>query len=99
MLLLSNRDEYYARPTQPLRWWSHNQGPRILAGQDLQAGGTWLGVNQRGWLAALTNFRSGQTQRTDTPSRGGLVEGFLRGDADAPTYLQGLAARVGDYNP
>jgi uncharacterized protein with NRDE domain len=101
LLLLSNRDEFYARPAMPLHWWGDDegQGPAILAGKDLQGGGTWLGLSRSGRLAALTNYRSPDALRSDTPSRGELVAGFLRSDLDAATYLQQLAGRTVDYNP
>lgn len=96
LLLLANRDEFYARATLPLHWW---HGDTVLAGRDLQGGGTWLGISRSGRLAALTNHRVPAPPRTDTPSRGELVANFLQGDADAAQYLQQLAARAGDYNP
>lgn len=96
LLLLGNRDEFYARPTRALHWW--NDGD-ILAGQDLQAGGTWLGVSRSGRLAALTNVRVPGAMREGTPSRGELVSAFLRGDRSAADFLQALAARAQDYNP
>ena len=101
LLLLSNRDEFYARPAMPLHWWGDDDGhsPTILAGKDLQGGGTWLGLSRSGRLAALTNYRSADALRSDTPSRGELVAGFLRDDLDAPTYLLELAGRAADYNP
>lgn len=101
LLLLSNRDEFYARPAMPLHWWGDDDGhgPAILAGKDLQGGGTWLGLSRSGRLAALTNYRSPDALRSDTPSRGELVADFLRSDLDAPTYLQQLAGRAADYNP
>ena len=78
LLLLSNRDEFYGRPALPMHWWdSAPNGTQILAGKDVQAGGTWLGVSRTGRLAALTNYRSATPQRTDTPSRGELVAAFL----------------------
>ena len=78
LLLLSNRDEFYARPCEPLHWWAPEADgePTILAGRDLQAGGTWLGMSRSGRLAALTNFRQAQPLRSDAPSRGALVTDF-----------------------
>lgn len=96
LLLIGNRDEFYARPTQGLQWWGD---AFILAGRDQQAGGTWLGVNRRGQLAALTNYRDPLTIRDTTPSRGALVADFLSGDWSSQTYLDALVGRCADYNP
>lgn len=101
LLLLANRDEFYGRPAQALHWWAPDagQGTQILAGKDLQGGGTWLGLGRNGRVAALTNFRSGTPQRSDAPSRGELVAGFLHSSLNAPTYLQQLAPQCANYNP
>lgn len=96
LLLIANRDEFYARPTAPLHWW---QDAPILAGRDLQAGGTWLGVSRSGRLAALTNHRDPANMRADAPSRGELVSAFLQTDRSADDYLSALAKRATDYNP
>ena len=96
LLLIANRDEFYARPTAPLAWW---ENAPILAGRDLQAGGTWLGVSRTGRLAALTNHRDPTKQRADAPSRGKLVSAFLQSNANARDYLTGLASRADNYNP
>lgn len=96
LLLLGNRDEFYARPTRSLHWWDDGI---ILAGQDLQAGGTWLGVSRSGRMAALTNVRAPGGMRDDTPSRGELVAAFLHNDGSAADFLQALAPRAQDYNP
>lgn len=96
LLLIANRDEFYARPTAPLAWWDDAD---ILAGRDLQAGGTWLGVSRSGRLAALTNHRDPANVRTDAPSRGELVSAFLQADSSAGDYLNALARRAADYNP
>ena len=64
LLLIANRDEYYARPTLPLQAW---KDASIFAGKDLQAGGTWLGLGQGGRLAALTNVRDFRNQRDSAP--------------------------------
>ena len=102
LLLVANRDEFYARPAQAMHWWDcHN----ILAGRDLQAGGTWLGVTRGGRLAALTNYRdfsvatSASRQRADAPSRGELATEFLNSELPALEFLQRLAGRAKQYNP
>lgn len=100
LLLLANRDEFYARPALPLHWWDPAaNGAQILAGKDVQGGGTWLGVSRTGRMAALTNYRCGTPQRSNTPSRGELVAAFLHSDQSAQDYLQQLAQHCGDYNP
>lgn len=96
LLLIANRDEFYARPTAPLQWW---QDGGILAGRDLQAGGTWLGISRSGRLAALTNHRDPANVKTDAPSRGELVSAFLQADTSASDYLTELAGRADHYNP
>lgn len=96
LLLLGNRDEFYARPTQTLHWWEDTP---ILAGKDLQAGGTWLGVGPNGRLAALTNHRQPATDNDLRPSRGELTTRFLEGEWSAHDYLSALAAVAGQYNP
>jgi len=96
LLLIANRDEFYARPTAPLHCWDDDD---ILAGRDLQAGGTWLGISRSGRLAALTNHRNPAALRADAPSRGELVSAYLQTDASALDYLTELAGRATDYNP
>jgi uncharacterized protein with NRDE domain len=96
LLLIGNRDEFYARPTQALHWWKDHQ---LLAGQDLQAGGTWLGVAPNGKLAVLTNYRDPANHRFDAPSRGHLVSDFLIHDHSIASYLQHLSQVSQVYNP
>ena len=96
LLLLANRDEYYARPALALHWWEDGQ---VLAGRDLQAGGTWLGLSRNGRMAALTNYRMAQPDDTPRPSRGSLVADFLQGHMDAPDYLHALRQQCHIYNP
>jgi uncharacterized protein with NRDE domain len=100
LVLLSNRDEFYARPALPAHWWdAEGLGPAVLAGKDLLAGGTWLGVSRQGRLAALTNYRTPVPARSDTPSRGALVADFLQGTMNAADYLDSLRKDAQDYNP
>ncbi|MFK8029159.1 MAG: NRDE family protein [Gammaproteobacteria bacterium] len=68
--LVANRDEFHARPTEGLGWWADAD---IAAGRDLQAGGTWLGINKNGRIAAVTNVREGHVEQTASLSRGLLV--------------------------
>lgn len=96
LLLLANRDEFYARPALPVHWWDKGQ---VLAGRDLEAGGTWLGVDRRGRLAALTNYRLPSVDTAPKPSRGSLAADFLQGKQDAADYLAALAERAGAFNP
>lgn len=81
LVLASNRDEFFARPTAPLSWWPTTAGePAVLAGRDLQAGGTWLGLSATGRLALVTNVRDGRANAPDAPSRGQLVPQWLASD-------------------
>lgn len=96
LVIAANRDEFYARPTLALhRWVDHP----IVAGKDLQAGGTWLGVGADGRVAALTNYRDVANHRPTAPSRGDITTAFLTGSVTAEQYLGALALRSGDYNP
>ena len=96
LLLVANRDEFYARSTLPLHQW---KDARIFAGQDLQAGGTWLGLGPGGRLAALTNVRNVGKQRDSAPSRGALVSGFLHSDLSGNAYLQSIMPDCDRFNP
>lgn len=96
--LSANRDEFHHRPTAPAQYWPTQ--PHIFAGKDLQAGGTWLGVNDQGGFAALTNYR--EIQNTDDQpinyrSRGELVEVFLNTQSDPIAYLEQVALMKSEY--
>src|SRR5580658_4635764 len=94
-LLAANRDEYHARAAAPAAWWTE---PRILAGRDLTAGGTWLGVARDGRFAALTNFRDPTVAQREAPSRGELVPATLAAKLPAQQRLQQLRASAANYN-
>lgn len=96
VVIAANRDEFFARPTEAARFWT--DAPEILAGRDLTAGGTWMGVTRRGRFAALTNYREPGQKRADAPSRGALVKDFLAGSMPAEAYLVSLQAKADDYN-
>ncbi len=88
LVLAANRDEFYARPTAAASYWRDR--PEILAGRDLQAGGTWLGLTRSGRIAALTNYRDGNAQQVAATSRGSLVAEFLGGRTKPAGFLAGL---------
>lgn len=96
LVVAANRDEFFARPSAPAGFW--NESPEVLAGRDLQAGGSWLGVSRQRRFAALTNYREGGPQAADAPSRGALVADFLAGASDPQDYLEQLARRGAQYN-
>ena len=57
LLIASNRDEYWDRPTLPLERWHPEGDHAIYSGRDARAGGTWLGFNATGRVAMLTNVQ------------------------------------------
>lgn len=94
LVLAANRDEFYARPAAPLGAWP--DAPGVIAGRDLEAGGTWLGIGAEGRFAALTNLRDPR-QAPGLRSRGELPADYLRGTQSPQAYLEQLAARAGHY--
>lgn len=79
LVVVANRDEFHARAAAPLVRWESG----IIAGRDLEAGGTWLGVNEAGRFALVTNFRLPGYPKPGMASRGGLVTGWLDGSLPA----------------
>ena len=96
LVVAANRDEWRDRAAQPAHWWPDH--PELLAGRDLQAGGTWMGITRGGRFAAVTNFRDPAERRTTAKSRGGLVTEFLLGSDSPARFLSNLSARANDYN-
>ena len=91
-VLTSNRDEFYERKTKNMFWWNNVDG--LLAGQDLEQGGPWLGITKSGRFAAVTNVR--EFYQTDTKenflSRGDLVKNFLNSSLSPEEYVQKVEA-------
>ena len=95
LVMAANRDEFHDRPAAPLSAWQ--DAPAILAGRDLQSGGTWMGAARPGRYAVVTNFRELERPAAGAPSRGALVHGFLAG-TDAPAdYCRRLRHAGADY--
>ena len=96
LLVAANRDERYDRPALPAAPWT--DAPDIIAGRDLEQGGTWMGYSRRGRFAAVTNFREGGGRGAAPRSRGELVAGFLRDHTAAGDYVREVLKRGVEYN-
>lgn len=94
LIVAANRDEFYARPSLPLAQWQ--DAPQIVAGRDLEAGGTWLGISREGRFAALTNVRT-PGQPPGRRSRGELPAGFLNSRETTEDYLARIRQHASDY--
>lgn len=94
LIVAGNRDELHARPALPLARWSLPN--HLLAGRDLQSGGTWLGVSDRGRFAVITNLRGYGAPEPGRVSRGQLVTDLLTGEG---LYADLREARLSDFNP
>ena len=100
LVLAANRDEFHDRPAAPASFWKEDSS--ILAGRDLQAGGTWMGVSRQGRFAAITNYR----ERARPAPWGGLSRGFpvreYLGSGDSPVqaarHYSGAGDRYSGFN-
>ena len=90
LVVAGNRDEFHARPAAPLARW--DDAPHLIAGRDLQSGGTWLGVSDEGRFVVVTNLRGYGGPEAGRPSRGALVTDLLGGDDPARVPVEA-------YNP
>jgi len=95
LVVAANRDEFHARPAEAARFWTDR--PEILAGRDLQAMGTWMGVARNGRFAAVTNYR-GAREAAAAESRGALVTAFLCGAMPSSSYVKDVASRGAAYS-
>lgn len=96
LTLVANRDEFHNRPAKQAQFWPEH--PHILAGKDLTAGGTWLGVTRLGYFAALTNVRQLPPPYAGVISRGRLVLDFLIEQADPADYLARIQQEAENYD-
>ncbi|WP_372781771.1 NRDE family protein [Litorivivens sp.] len=96
LIVAANRDEYYQRPSIAAHYWK--ESPEVLGGRDLEKGGTWLGVNQRGDFAAVTNFRGGELPPQGR-SRGELVARYLLSKQSTTHFMGGVDRERSQYNP
>lgn len=96
LIFAANRDEFYNRPSEQAEFW--NNYPDLLAGKDLEAGGTWMGITKQGRFAAITNFRDLKNHRNDAPSRGNLTLDFLMSDIHPEEYYNKLRPSLNEFN-
>lgn len=96
LVVAANRDESHRRPTAAADWWADPSG--ILGGRDLEAGGSWLAVDRRGRLAAVTNQPSPQG-RDFSGSRGSLVSDYLAAPREAEAFCDERARAPEEYGP
>lgn len=102
LIVAANRDEFYARPTEPAHAWK--ESPHLFAGKDLQAGGTWMGIYtdpqnpSTTRFAALTNVRSPHNMKKDAISRGKLVSDYLNSTLSPQDYIAKIKKAAYKYN-
>ena len=96
LVIAANRDEFFDRETRVSSFWADQEN--MLAGRDMRAGGTWMGVTRNGRIAALTNIRDPQRIDPDAQSRGKLVTDFLISDVDDSEYTTQLKETKTAFN-
>jgi len=96
LIFAANRDELHTRPTAEADWWP--DATSIFGGRDLLAGGSWLAVDRRGRLAAVTNIPSDDA-RENLRSRGALVREFLTEDRPAADFVATVGTAAAEYRP
>ncbi|BBB27806.1 NRDE family protein [Amphritea japonica] len=89
LILTANRDEFYARPTRPMQYWPEQSS--LVAGKDLEQGGTWLGLTNQGRFSALTNHRDGRQPKQGDRTRGNLPLDFLLSEQSCETFINSLS--------
>lgn len=96
-IFVGNRDEFKHRPSKSAHFWASH--PEVIAGIDLEKGGTWTGMTTAGRIAFLTNFREPHLKKDGLYSRGFLTRDFLLSDASPQSFLTSLRADYKSYDP
>ncbi|MFT7405409.1 NRDE family protein [Zhongshania sp.] len=95
LTIAANRDEFFQRPTLAADFWPEH--PDILAGRDLEFGGSWLGISHKGRFAAVTNLR--EVASTGDRSRGNLVKDFLLSSQTSRQFADQLESQKTEFRP
>jgi uncharacterized protein with NRDE domain len=98
LIILSNRDEFYARPTKALHYWG-DRGGGIYAGSDIKAGGSWFGINRQGMWALVTNYRAPNRYQQTALSRGKIITDFLSFQEGIEDFISSLTKTAFKFNP
>jgi uncharacterized protein with NRDE domain len=95
LVIAANRDEHLDRAASPPRVWPGD--PRFVAPRDEVAGGTWLGLNERGLFVGVTNrFGVARDERRD--SRGKLVVEALAESSARSVHRRLAGLRADRFN-
>lgn len=96
LILAANRDEFLQRPARPADFWE--EYPGLLAGKDLEGGGTWLGVTAEGKFSAITNYRDMKNHKKIAPTRGKLPLNYLTGNQEPDAYIESIRPDAHRFN-
>ncbi|XP_022831660.1 transport and Golgi organization protein 2 [Spodoptera litura] len=97
LILASNRDECYDRPSQNMGPWFED--PSVFGGRDLEVeeGGTWLALSPlRKKIGVLLNLPS--AKKPDAKSRGKIVADFVKNDKSVKTYVEQIKSYAHNCN-
>lgn len=99
LILAANRDEAYNRASVGADFWPSH--PYLLAGKDLEANGTWLGITKDGKIAAITNCHGEEFTEpaVDKLSRGHILTDYLTQNKSADIFIQELIKTKDHYQP
>lgn len=95
LLLISNRDEFYHRPSKSAHYWQ--DAPEIYGGKDLEMGGTWLAVSASSRFAAVTNFRQPDINKYPR-SRGHIPSEFLKSESSAIDWADNNKEHLNEFS-
>ena len=96
LVVAANRDEFFDRPSAAANFWPGSESS-TLAGRDLQAGGSWIGVTRQGRFAGVTNIRIAEKKKQHLRSRGELVRNFLNGTSTPIQYCEAIQSHFPDF--
>ena len=96
LVIAANRDEAFARPSASVARWT--DAPHVIAGRDLEAGGTWMGVTDDGRWAVLTNVRDPLHPRPSVRSRGALAANYLTNGDLPERYAEAVRSELDHYD-
>mgnify|MGYP001174444977 CR=1 FL=1 len=98
LVLSANRDEFFSRKSRDAQFWREELGcSNLLAGKDLEAGGTWIGATKDGKFAAITNLRINAEDDQALISRGALTLEYLLGKESPYKFAKKVVGNLSSY--